>query len=85
MLQQCTYTTCSTFREKNWIYAKHSSVFELGEADQDRLWKFTIPTTERLDVLRHLDEYNLNSYSLFPTEDALLETVALRELEFRWR
>lgn len=85
ILQQCTYTTCSIFREQTWFYTKHSSVFELGEADQDRLWKFTIPTTERLRVLKHLDEYNLNAYSLFPTEDALLETVALRELEYRDR
>ncbi len=60
-------------------------MFKLAERDQDLVWKFTLPAAERLKVLKRLDEYNLNAYSLFPTEDALLETVALREMEFRER
>jgi FRG domain len=83
VLQQCTYTTCNLFKDKAWSYSRHSSVFSFDEKRQDRLWKFTIPASERMAVLRNLDEYNLNAYSLFSTEDALLETVALRELEFR--
>lgn len=82
VLQQCTYTTCSKFESSGWHYAKHSDVFELNERSQDRLWKYTLPANERLKVLHHLDSYNLNAYSLFSTEDALMETVALRRLEF---
>lgn len=85
VLQQCTYTTCSLYAHGDWTYSKHSGVFDGGAIDQDRLWKITLPATERLTVLRYLDQYNLNAYSLFPTEDALLETVALRELSFRDR
>jgi hypothetical protein len=32
-----------------------------------------------------LDGFNLNSFSLFASEEALMETMALRELAFRGR
>jgi FRG domain len=83
ILQQCEYTTCSVFNDNAWSYAKHSDVFAEGEPEQDLLWKFTLPASERLGVLKRLNDFNLNAFSLFPTEDALLETVALRELDFR--
>jgi hypothetical protein len=82
VLQQCEYTTCSRYHMGEWRYASHEQVFEFGEPTQDLLWKFTLPASLRLDVLRRLDEANLNAYSLFPTEEALLEATALRELEF---
>ncbi len=85
VLQQCEYTTCNIFDDRKWTYADHSAVFALGSTKQDRLWKFTLPASERIEVLKELDAYNLNAYSLFPMEDALLETVALREIEFRGR
>lgn len=83
ILQQCAYTTCSAFNDGTWKYAKHSDVFAEGQLEQDLLWKFTVPASERLGVLKRLNDFNLNAFSLFPTEEALLETVALRELDFR--
>lgn len=83
VLQQCAYTSCSSFADSSWHYAEHDKVFDFNEPTQDRLWKFTLPIAERLNVLKYLDEHNLTAYSLFSSEDALLETVALRELEFR--
>jgi len=77
VLQQGEYTTCSTLEGGQWQYTKHSDVFALNDPDQDRLWKFTLPATERAAVLKHLNKYNLNAYSLFATEEALLETLAL--------
>jgi hypothetical protein len=51
---------------------------------QDVLWKFNIPSTERLKVLRLLnDDYNINAFSLFGSEESLMETMALRELDLR--
>jgi hypothetical protein len=85
VLQQCEYTMCSVWENDHWAFASHEDVFGYEEPEQDLLWKFTLPTSERLQVLRRLDEANLNAYSLFPTEDTLLETVALREIEFRDR
>jgi hypothetical protein len=46
---------------------------------QDFLWKFNIPSSERIALLRRLDEYNLNAFSLLDTEETLLETMWVRE------
>jgi FRG domain len=80
--QQCEYTICTSFDEELQI-AQHENVFARNDEDQDLLWKFILPASERMRVLRELDAYNLNAFSLFQTEDALLETTALREIEFR--
>jgi hypothetical protein len=82
--QQCEYTICTSYDDELRI-AQHEEVFVRGEEDQDLLWKFTLPANERMPVLRELDSYNLNAFSLFQTEDALLETTALREIEFSER
>ena len=43
-------------------------------------WKITIPQHECDSVLRRLDRMNINAYTLFRTEDALVTTYGLREL-----
>jgi len=84
-LQQSQYTCCVARDSVTspWHYAPHESAFLRDEPDQDILWKCTIPATERLKVLRLLDGYNLNGYSLFGSEESLMHTMALRELHFR--
>jgi len=78
-LQQCHYTMCYEFHDGQWRYSWHERVFAAGSATQDTLWKFTIPGSERRRVLALLDQYNLNAYSLFNSEDALMEMLAARE------
>lgn len=46
-----------------------------------RLWKFNLPSKERFKVLGQLDDMNLNAYSLFGSEESLMDTIALREME----
>jgi FRG domain len=79
-LQQAEYTMSVHFLQEEWCIAKHSDVFDHVSEGQDRLWKFTAPASESPDVLRRLDEYNVNAFSLFQTEDALLRTLAHRTL-----
>ena len=43
-------------------------------------WKVTIPTRRRGDVLRRLDKMNINAYTMFRTDDALVQTYGVREL-----
>ena len=86
-LQQSDYTVCAEFKNAGdqsgeWYFAKHEGVFQRNAPYQDILWKFNIPWTERLKVLRLLDEYNLNAFSLFESEESLMETLAVRELSF---
>lgn len=81
-LQQCEYTSCLAFKSPV-RFVRHGDVFDRSKRGQDLLWKFNIPVSERLKVLRVLDAHNLNAFSLFGSEESLMETMALRELEFR--
>jgi hypothetical protein len=82
-IQQSAYTTCLAYNDSGWRFSSHEGVFALNNPRQDVLWKFTIPSTERLKVLKLLDAYNLNAFSLFESEESLMETMALRELDFK--
>ena len=86
-LQQSDYTMCADFKKvgdqpSEWHFGKQAGVFQCGVSHQDLLWKFNIPWTERLKVLKRLDEYNLNAFSLFESEESLMETLAVRTMEF---
>ena len=48
--------------------------------DGEICWKLTLPEHERGDVLQRLDRMNVNAYTLFRTEDALVKTYGEREL-----
>jgi len=75
-LQQSQYTICTAMHGEDWIYAKHQDVVARGETEQDYLWKLTIPTLSRVEFLKKLHKMNINSFSLFATEDSLLATLA---------
>jgi hypothetical protein len=78
-VQQSEYTICLV-RDGQWRYASHEDAFARGDTRQDLLWKFSLPASERLSVLQHLDDHNLNALSLFGTDESLMETMSLREL-----
>ena len=46
-------------------------------------WRVTIPQHERDSVLQRLDRMNINAYTLFRTEDALVQTYGRRELRHK--
>jgi hypothetical protein len=77
--QQSDYTICATFDENfGWRFHPHEPVFG-NRGEQDFLWKFNLPSAERVKVLRLLNDYNLNAFSLFDSEESLLETMWFRE------
>lgn len=82
-LQQSEYTIAAQYNDEMWHFAQHEDVFSRSEQHQDKLWKLTLPSTERNKVLRTLDAHNLNSFSLFQTEESLLKTIAVREIELQ--
>jgi len=83
-LQQSQYTVCISLSEKldEWQYVCHEKVLSLSNSNQDILWKFNIPSNECLQVLNKLDAFNLNAYSLFSSDESLMVTLAMRELQF---
>ena len=74
--------TLDEFDRQGVVIFTSAMTRSLSKPDQDFLWKLNIPWTERLKVLKILDTYNVNALSLFDSEESLMETMALRTLEF---
>ena len=80
--QQASYTTALRFENGEWTFASHEDVFNDRHNElQDQVWKIEMPASERRNVLGELDRYNLNAYSLFGTEDALMTTLSFRNFD----
>ena len=69
-----THTFCPHNTEKN-----HWSKVVL----QDVLIKITLPQKDRAIALKQLEDYNINAYTLFQSEDALVRTMGLRAFDLR--
>jgi len=82
-LQQSEYTICVINDGGNWKFASHEDALAKRSGEQDLLWKFNIPVTERLKVLKYLEDHNINAFTLFGSEESLVETIAMRELYLR--
>jgi FRG domain len=82
--QQSDYTICSSWDSNHgWRFASHQELFDHPRPKQDFLWRFDIPSSERDKVLQSLDDHNLNAFSLFDSEETLLETMWFREQVLR--
>jgi len=60
----------------SWVYTKHEDVAARKASGQDYLWKINIPMSARVEFLKKLHKMNINSFSLFATEDSLIATLA---------
>jgi FRG domain len=78
--QQSEYTACIAKIDENWCFHPHEAAIGSASDHQDRLEKVLIPANLRRKLLRKLDGMNINAFSLFSTEEALMQTLAFREL-----
>lgn len=82
--QQSRYTTCARYVSGQWYFEPHDSVFDVNDKrNQDHLWKIKIPAKERMRALSYLDKFNLNDFTLFDSEESLLEMLAMRVIDMR--
>jgi len=80
-LQQSWYTVCTKDEGGSQTFACHEDVFGRDDPHQDILIKISIPRSERLNALSHLHEVNINHFTLFQSEEALMKTLAFKEIE----
>jgi FRG domain len=78
--QQSQYTICTKHVGSEPCFARHSDVFAANNEEQDELWKFNIPNSERRKILERLEQFNINAFSLFGSEESLMETLSIREI-----
>jgi len=82
--QQSRYTSCLRWAHDHWVFEPHDSVFGVKDSlKQDVLWKIVIPAKERIKALTFLDKFNLNEFTLFDSEEALVEMLAMRVIDMR--
>lgn len=81
VLQQSQYSICVEFNDSNrQIFANHELVLSKSDEKQDRLRKFNVPCIDRSQALKSLNKMNVNSYSLFGSEDSLVDTISTNEI-----
>lgn len=56
----------------------HERVFAEDKKGQDMLYKITLPGSLRRKVLGELADYNVSDFAIFHSEDALIDTIAMR-------
>ncbi len=81
--QQSSYTVCveRDDRTQPWRFVSHQRIFDLPKARQ--IYRTTVPSNERMKILKRLDSDNYNGFSLFGSEDALIDTLAFREIDLK--
>lgn len=79
-MQKASYTVAACWDEKSdqRLYVPHEEAFR---ADQNRLVKVCLPSAIRTKVLRELDKYNINHFTLFHDADTLVKTMAMRAFD----
>jgi hypothetical protein len=81
--QQSQYTVCTMWEPNEPYFSNHSKVCRpydaTAEFQQDVVFKFVLPRSERRTVLNELQMYNLNAFSLFGSEESLMESLSIRE------
>lgn len=79
--QQCEYTICVTEVENKRLYCSHEAAFTGEASDQGELKKYTLPASERRKALKQLQRMNVTAFSLFGSEESLMETLAYQEID----
>jgi hypothetical protein len=82
--QQSDYTiACAYNQGPEWKFHPHDSLIGSRGDWQDVLWKFNLPSSEGPTILNLLNQYNLNAFSLFDSDESLLESMWFREYVLR--
>ncbi len=81
-VQQCRYSMCVGRDGDDYCFRSHEDVLVNANRTQGQLFKLRMPVVERRTVLRKLELMNINEYSLFGSEDALVRTISQRECYF---
>lgn len=78
--QQCRYTICTIKTDGNPVYTSHKHSIAKGKTGNVELVKYMLPTSERGKVLRKLERMNVTAFSLFGSEESLMETLAYQQI-----
>jgi len=81
--QKAWYTVSTKWnhQQERHYFCQHEDVFKLNNPMQDLLFKIVLPITERKRALTHLNDYNINHFTLFQSEDSLIKALSTKEFD----
>jgi len=79
--QKAWYTVATKWDGKKRCFCPHEDILSRRETNQDLLIKITLPSSARKEALTELSDYNINPFTLFQTEDALIRTMELKQFD----
>ena len=80
--QQCEYSICQERIDRRYVYSNHETAVSSGNnSGQGPMTKYVLPMSERVKVLKVLQRMNVTAFSLFGSEESLMETLAYQEIE----
>jgi hypothetical protein len=80
--QQCEYSICQKRTHGRYVYSSHETIdFADKSSDLGPVTKYTLPVSDREKVLKQLQRMNVTAFSLFGSEESLMETLAYQEIE----
>lgn len=80
-MQQGQYTVSVQKPENELVYCSHEKYFSTArDDDQDYLLKLTLPGDIKNQVLNGLQSMNINAFTLFGSEDSLMDMLAFKEM-----
>lgn len=79
--QQAEYTFSAKKVDSEWVYCSIDEALVHSEGfNQDIIFKIRVPLEVRTEILRELFFMNITPYSLYRSEESLMETMALKEM-----
>ena len=83
-MQQAQYTLSVQRKNDMWSYCSYDEVLQnsIGNA-QDVVHKFLLPANLKNQILKKLNEMNINAFTLFGNEEGLMESVAFQEITLK--
>lgn len=83
--QKAWYTLASRwdYQNERHILCSHHDVFQMERTTQDVVVKIKLPASERRAFLRRLEQFNINQYTLFQSEDALVKSMEMRAFDIQ--
>jgi len=84
-IQKAWYTIAAKWsaEHQEFSFCSHHEIFDKPPSiyNQDKLIKITIPVADRKLALKDLDDYNINHFTLFQTEDSLIKALSIKNFD----
>jgi len=83
--QKAWYTIATEWSDQDncHYFCNHEKIFQKNDPKQDILFKVVLPIKDKVLALKELQDYNINHFTLFQSEDSLIEALAMKRFDLQ--